>query len=141
MSAQVGIRKISEGPNNLVIRVDMVCTGGEMTKQVIFSPSDLDPARPDTETAFRVMQAWWGTPGFTLFLGYNTLSDTPVWTFSGDNHIDFRSFGGLMDYASIPPGDVDGKLWISTQGFVEIGTTGNLILDLKKTNTAVAGIV
>ena len=52
------------------------------------------------------------------------------------NHIDFRSFGGLVDpnaYIRPPNGD-NGILTISTNGFGQVGSQGSLILDLRLTS-------
>jgi len=59
----------------------------------------------------------------------------PVWTLARDSgcHADFRSFGGLRDYDTVPPGDENGKLWISTNG-LDLGSQGHVIVDLKKIN-------
>ena len=136
--AQVAITKIAEGNAHIIIRVDLKSDGvtGELVNEVILSPSDLVPSRPNNRTAFRIMQAWYGLVWFDILLGYGTVSPQTIWTISKDcdSHIDFRSFGGLMDYATYPPGDVSGKLWISTNGFGTPGSTGTLILELRKTN-------
>ena len=140
--AQVTVRKIVEGDSHVIIRVHMVSdVVGELHNYVLLSPSDLVPVRPNTATAFRITQAWYGCATFSLVLGYNTMAPAPVWTLppNAGNHVDFRCFGGLTDYATSPPADVDGKLWVSTIGFNSAGSQGSLVLELRKTNSASAG--
>ena len=139
--SQVAVTKIAEGNSHIVIRVDMLSDGsGELINRVILSPSDLEPVTKNNATAFRIMQIWSGLPAFDVTFGFGTLSPKTIWTTAvdGGNHIDFRSFGGLMDYATKPASDVDGKLWISTRNFTPVGTAGSLVLELRKTNSASA---
>lgn len=134
--AQVTTTKVVEGESHVVIRVNLVNEeGGELINAVIISPSDLVPYRPNNATAFRIAQLWYGLDGFSATLGFDTVTPRTAWTLGAgtDSHVDFRSFGGLMDYATVPPADVTGKLWISTRGFV-LGMSGSLVLELRKTN-------
>jgi hypothetical protein len=135
--AQVTILKVVEGNAHVVIRVNLASLGvGELENTVILSPSDLVPVRPNTATAFRIMQIWSGLSQFDVTLGFDTTAPVDVWTLvrGADAHVDFRSFGGLMDYATAPPAAVDGKLWISTLGFNVAGLRGSLVLELRKTS-------
>ena len=141
--AQVTVRKVVEGQSHLVLRVDLLSDGtGELTDYVILSPSDLNPAKPNNIPAFRIMQVWCGLVGFSLTLKTGTLAPSVLWTLSSshDSHVDFRSFGGLIDAAVYdnPPSDDDGKLTISTSSFGIAGTAGSFVLELRKTNQASA---
>lgn len=133
---QVTTTKVVEGESHVVIRVNLVNEeGGELTNVTILSPTDLVPRRINNATAFRIMQIWSGLDQFSATLGFDTVTPRDIWTLGVgvDSHVDFRSFGGLPDYATTPPADVTGKLWISTRGFV-LGAKGSLVLELRKTN-------
>lgn len=133
--SQVTIRKIVEGDSHLVVRVSFLSDGtGELVNEVVLSPSDLVPARPNSKPAFRIMQLWYGLPGFDVTLGYGTLQPEAAWTIARDTcpHVDFRSFGGLRDYDTVPPSDENGKLWVSTNGFTTAGSKGSIVLELRK---------
>lgn len=142
--SQVTITKVVEGDSHLVARFDFLSDGvtGELDKYVILSPSDLIPPRKNNATAFRIVQVWYGLARFDIVFGYGTLTPRPCWTLARDcdSHTDFRCFGGIMDYATAPPSDVDGKLWVTTIGFAPVGSSGTVVLELRKTNTASAGI-
>lgn len=136
--SQVTVTKIVEGASHLVARLDFVSDGsGELLNEVVLSPSDLNPAQSDTRPAFRIMQVWFGLVWFDVVFGYGTLQPQPVWTIARDTgcHVDFRSFGGLRDYAGVPPGDGNGKLWISTNGFDQLGSMGTIVIELRKLDT------
>ena len=55
--SQVTIRKIVEGDSHLVVRVSFLSDGtGELVNDVVLSPSDIVPARPNRKQALRIMQ-------------------------------------------------------------------------------------
>ena len=138
---QVVVRKVTEGPSHLVLRVDMLSDGtGELANYVILSPSDLNPSRPNNIPAFNLRQAWYAMVWFDVVIGAGTVIPRPIWTLARDcdSHIDFRSFGGILDSSAYdaPPSDDNGKLTISTNGFAQANSTGTLVLELQKTNQA-----
>ena len=135
---QVTVQKIVEGDAHVVIRLVLLADGsGDLEKSVILSPEDLVPPRKANRVTFRIMQVWYGLADFDAEFGFNTVAPAPIWTIAHGTgtHVDFRNFGGLMEYPTIPPEDVDGKLWISTAGMTTAGQTGSFVLELRKTNT------
>ena len=140
---QVTVRKVVEGPSHLVIRVNLQSDGtGELLNYVILSPSDLNPPIRDNVPAFRIMQIWAGLVWFDVTLKAGVAVPSTLWTHPRDydGHVDFRSFGGLIDEAvySNPLPDDNGKLTLSTSGFNEVGSRGTLVIELRKTNQASA---
>lgn len=133
---QVTTTKVVEGAANLIIRVDLLNNdaSGELDNYVILSPSDCVPPRSNNKPNFRIMQIWYGMVWFDVVLKYGTLSPEPIWTLTRDsgNFIDFRGFGGVVDTETNPPGDENGKLVISTNGFSAPGSQGHLIIALRK---------
>lgn len=136
---QVVVTKVTEAVSHLVIRVDMLSDGsGELQNYVFLSPSDCNPPKPNNKPGFRIMQAWYAFVWFDVALSAGTLQPSPLWTLPRDHgpHVDFRSFGGIIDsnvYAS-PPADDTGKLRITTNGFAQLGSQGSFVLELRKTN-------
>ena len=137
--AQVTVIKVVEA-HFLVIRVNLVNNdgGGELLNYPILSPSDLNPPRANNRPTFRILQMWYGAVWFDFTIGAGTLTPVPLWTVARDcdSHIDFRSFGGLVDqnvYA-VPPDDDNGVLTISTNGFNTLGSQGTIVLSLSKTS-------
>lgn len=132
---QVTITKIVEGENHLVFRMNFLGDGsGELTNEVVLSPSDLVPTRENNKPCFRIMQVWYGL-GFDATFGYGTLQPEAVLTITKNSgsHTDFRSFGGLRDKDTVPPGDENGKLWVITTGLTA-GARGLVVLELRKLN-------
>ena len=138
---QVTVRKIVEGRTNLVLRVDLKGDGtGELEDYVILAPEDLAKVPvPKNIPAFRLMQVWYSMVWFDVSLKVGTLTKDPIWTLARDTspHVDFRSFGGLIDpnVYDVQPQDTDGKLTISTSEFT-LGSAGAIVLSLELTNAA-----
>lgn len=138
---QVTVRKIVEGRTGLVLRVDLEGDGtGELVNEVIFSPEDLNVVPvPKRIPAFRLQQIWYSMVWFDVSLKVGTLTPDPIWPLARgtDSHVDFRSFGGLIDPTvyDVQPPDTDGKLTLSTSDFI-LGSIGTIVLELKLTNAA-----
>ena len=136
---QITTIKVAEGDSSLVLRVNLLSDGsGELLNVPFLSPSDLVPSRANNRPAFRIMQMWYGTVWFDFAISVNSAFPVPLWTVARDcdSHIDFRSFGGLLDqnvYA-VPPAVNDGTLMLSTDGFEPVGSQGSIVLQLTKTN-------
>lgn len=133
--AQVTVQKVVEGPSNITIRLNLLSDGsGELTNFVILSATDLSPVRPNTGPMFKIKQLWFGMVWFDITLSMNSLAPEPVWTVARDceNHVDFRSFGGLGTALLNPPADYDGKLMISTNGFAAAGSQGSMVIEMLK---------
>lgn len=137
---QINIIKVSEADQALVLRINMLSDGsGELTNEPILSPSDLVPPRPNNKATFRIQQVWYSLVWFDATFGAGTLQPAVLWTLARDcdSHTDFRSFGGLLDQGvyPAPPGDDNGVLTISTNGFGQLGSQGTIVLSLIKTNS------
>lgn len=137
--AQVTVIKAVEGPSNIVIRVNLMSDGsGELMNYPILAAQDLVPSRPNRTPSFSIRQAWWGFSWFDLTLFAGTLQPAQMWTFVRDteNHVDFRSFAGMLDQNIyiVPPDDDDGVLSITTNNFGPVGMQGTLVLDIQKMN-------
>ena len=133
--AQATTTILVNGETSLV-RVDLLSDGsGELTNFVVLKPSDLLNTATNTQPMFRIMQIWYSMVWFDVTVGVGTLQPSPLWTLARDtaHNYDFRSFGGLVDYAQTPAIDENGELWISTNGFTTAGSIGNIILELRKT--------
>lgn len=136
--AQVTIIKVVEGPSDITIRVNLMGDGtGELRNFPILAATSLNPSKPNGVPSFNIRQAWWGFVWFDVTVFAGTLSPAQLFTFTRDtdSHVDFRSFGGLLDqnvYADPLPDD-NGILNISTNNFV-IGSAGTLVLQIQKTN-------
>lgn len=136
---QITTTKVVEGESLLVIRVNLLSDGsGELVNVPFLSPSDLVPPRANNRPTFRIAQLWYGLVWFDVTIGAGTLQPVPIWTIARDcdSHVDFRSFGGLLDqnvYSS-PPNDDNGVLTITTNGFAPVGSQGTITLSLVKTN-------
>lgn len=136
--AQITTTKLVEGPNSVIVKVDLLNNDNtvEIEDAVFFSPSDLFPALPNNKPTFRIMQVWYGFTTFAVIIKSGSITPFTFWTFpaSTHNHIDFRSFGGVTDTAAhaSPPANVSGKLTIATKGFGVAGSLGSFILELRK---------
>lgn len=137
--AQITTIKVAEGPSSLILRVNLLSDGsGELINAPFLAASDLNPPGRNVSPSFRVLQLWYACVWFDVTLSVGTLSPVVLWTMARDcdSHIDFRSFGGLVDqnvYASPPVVD-DGILMLTTNNFAPVGSQGTIVLALSKTN-------
>lgn len=123
----------------LVVRVNLLSNGtGELINSPILEPRDLVPSRPNNRPTFRISQLWYGLVWFDATIGAGTLQPVPLWTIARDcdSHVDFRSFGGLLDQNvyTAPPDDDNGILTLTTNGFAVLGSQGTIVMSLVKTN-------
>lgn len=137
---QINIIKVSEGDSALILRVNMLSDGsGELQNVPFLSPSDLSPPRPNNKPTFRIQQVWYGLVWFDTTVCAGTLQPAVLWTLARDcdSHIDFRSFGGILDQGvyPVPPGDDNGVLTLSTNNFAPVGSQGTIVFSLIKTNS------
>lgn len=137
--AQVTVIKAGEGPSHITIRVNLMSDGsGELVNYPILAAQDLNPPKPNVTPSFNVRQAWWGLVWFDVTLFAGSLQPVQIFTFprDTDNHIDFRSFMGMLDQNTyiVPPVDDDGVLNITTNNFGVLGSQGTLVLDVQKLN-------
>ena len=141
--AQVTVLKAAEGPSRIIVRVYLQSDGtGELVNYPLLTAGDLNPARQGIKPLFNIRQAWYSMVWFDFSLFAGTLQPAPLWTFARDcdSHIDFRSFGGLLDsnVYTQPPSVDDGVLLISTNNFAPVNSMGSLVLEIQKTNYASA---
>ena len=153
--------KIMDGPSHITLQVFLQSDGasGELNNFVLLDPNgDVSPPMPNRQ-AFIIKQVWYEMVGFSAVFSFNALNPYPVWTLTpgASLHHDWRFFGGLRDYSSMPlfpskynpahpsgipqygevdPGtggvDSDGKLLISTVGFTDLGDSASFVLWIEK---------
>ena len=157
--------KLMDGPSHVTLQVFMRSDGGsgELTNFVLLDPDgDISPPMPNRQ-AFTIKQIWYEITGFTITFAFNSLNPYPVWTLTPGASLkhDWRFFGGLRDYSSMPlfpnkynPGsmtgiqqygspdpltggiDSDGKLLMTTTGFTDANDTAAFVLWIEKRDRA-----
>lgn len=134
---------------------------GDLTNYPILDPAtDLTPLMLPKRQSLIIKQVWYELSNFTATLLFNSLAPWPAWTFTPgvDSFHDFRFFGGISDNSSEPlldnqsvpnsaqstiplatialPNtygiDSDGKLLVTTRGFTEWNSSGQLVLWMEK---------
>ena len=143
--AQVTATKVVEGSSHVVVAFNMVSDGsGELNNYVIFSPSDLNPPRPNNQPTFRIVQLWYGCVWFDVSILFASNTPRLAWTIARDcdSHNDFRSFGGFIDYQGNPAqADYSGQLMLSTNEFGTVGSVGTITMELRLLNNQSAAYV
>jgi len=121
---------ISDGPSKAIITVYLESDGveGELTNYVLLDP-EVDFTPPADQMS--ILQVWCSLSWFDALLSFDDLVPFPSWLLTRDasNYHDLRYFGGIKDRSGI---DHTGKLLLSTIGFDVIGSTGTLVIELKK---------
>ena len=124
--------KISDGPSKAVYQFYLESgVQGELENEVLLDPTlDFDPPLTDKDQ-ITINQIWYSFSWFDALLTFDALEKFPSWVLTRDseNYFDFRYFGGLKDRSGI---DSTGKLFLTTTGFAPIGSTGTIIIEVKK---------
>ena len=131
--AQVTTRTLAQGESKLLLHVWLESDGsGELSDHVLVSPDELVP-KLDLSPTLRILQVWHSFVWFDAVLKFGGLVPRPFWAFARDakGHFDFRHFGGICDYSSVPPSDDNGKILLSTNGFT-LGSQGSLVIEFRK---------
>lgn len=134
MANTVRITKLLEGPKTAVFHVFLQSDGssGELTDSVLIDPTtSFSPALPATN-AMTIEEIWYQLDGFAALLEFDATTDVGVVTLSsapGDSHFDFRSFGGIKDFAGSA---ATGKLQVTTNGFTAATDNGFIIIQVRK---------
>lgn len=131
----VTTRKVVEGPTNLILHVFLESNGvdGELVNYPILSPSECVPVLAN-QPSMRVVRIWYSMVWFDITFSWGGLVPRPFWTIARDTVtcVDFEKFGGMIDYATVPPSDDNGKLLITTNNFEPAGSQGSLALEIRK---------
>jgi hypothetical protein len=166
MANTVNRLKIMDGPSHVTLHVYLQSDGasGELVNYVILDPDDdLIPNMPKRQNLI-VKQIWYETGGFNITFAFNSINPWPFWTLTpgASLHHDWRFFGGIRDYSGMPlmansyqpsigwqtavpqsaPSPMtggltsDGKLLITTSGFVDAKDSASFVLWMEKRDRA-----
>ena len=80
-----------------------------------------------------IRQAWFSTAWFDMILGFESVTNDRYVTLARDTDFDleFKQFGGIFDntpYEAAPTGN----LTLTTRDFAPLGSSGFLVLEIKK---------
>ena len=121
---------LSDGPSKAVLSVYMQSDGveGELVNYLLLDPQ-VDLAVPVNDLS--ILQIWYSFGWFDGLLAFDDVVPVPAWNLSRDGvgYCDFRYFGGFADRAGI---DKTGKIFLTTSGFAVPGSTGTLVIEVKK---------
>lgn len=137
MANLIDIQKIMDGPSHVTVHCFMRSDGveGDLTDAVIIDPWELVP-RMSRKQNLILKRVWYELLGFTITLAFGMDSGSrPFWTLGPGSSLehDWRFFGGLTDRAGGTLGmTANGKLLMSTQGFVDTTDSGSFVLWLEK---------
>lgn len=132
MANTVAIRKIVDGPRNVVIHVYLASDGssGELTDQVLIDPVvDLGLTVGERMSIECITSSM---SGFHARVEFDTglVDDKMIWVITEHDSIaKFEDIGGLRDKSG---SDGTGKLQITTTGFTSLGDEGSIIFKVKK---------
>lgn len=130
MSHQVTITKMIDGPRHAIFHIYLESEGteGELKNYVVVDP-EVDFGIKSLPIS--ITQVWSSLIWFDASLSFDALEPYPGWTLARDtgNHVDFRHFGGIKDRTDA---ERTGKIYLTTNGFEDVGSRGTIILEVKK---------
>jgi hypothetical protein len=138
MANIITVSELMDGPSHVTIHCFMKSdpTDGEVTNYVLIDPVDLSPPLAKKQNLI-LKQVWYEVGGFavTFSFGREDGNNLPIWTLTpgASLHHDWRFFGGLRDRVGDPSGlTANGKLLMSTNGFLDNSDSGSFVLWLEK---------
>ncbi len=149
MANILNMQIINEGSQKAVIHWYMESDGneGEFQNKVMLDPvtdfavpvvQQFNEDRLKLPPSLTILELWSSTAWFDITLGFDGINPAqglpyPMVTIArdADFYMDFRGFGGIKDRTpyTVQP---TGKLLISTRDFAPLGSTGFLVLTLRK---------
>jgi hypothetical protein len=123
---------LNDGPKKAIVSLYLESDGveGELKNYpVLDCVNDFVGGTRDMRMA--ILQVWYGFSWFDGILAFDDLNPMPSWQLPRDTggYYDFRYFGGVQDRTSI---DRTSKLYLSTNGFAQLGSVGTIIIEVKK---------
>ncbi len=132
MANTIAIRKVNDGPRNVVVHVYLASDGatGELTDQVLIDPvADLGLTKGQRMSVECITSSM---SGFHARVEFDTglVEDKMIWVITEDgSESKFENIGGLRDKSGL---DGTGKFQITTTGFTSLGDEGSMIIQIKK---------
>lgn len=144
MSNHVTRTILNNGSKTLLLHVYLESNGsdGELDKYVLADPELYDSVFTNRiiqrNMKLTLTQVWYSFNWFDGLISFDQLNPVPCWLLPRDasNYADFRYFGGLahrvVDPQTNQVNDRTGKLLLSTSGFAPLGSTGTMVLEIRK---------
>ena len=135
---------LNNGSRNLLLHVYLESEGfqGELDKYVLADPELYDTIFTNKiilpNMKLTLTQVWYSFNWFDGLLSFDAVNPVPCWLLPRDasNYADFRYFGGLanryIDPQTVKGTDRTGKILLSTSGFAPLGSTGTMVMEIKK---------
>ena len=134
MAASITLTKLVDGSKRQVVHATILSDNAELTDEKIYDFSEDGTLTGDTTAAkIKIDQVWFSNPTaagqiFVEFVGGSVDKLACGSGFNGNDHQDFRDFGGIPNHAASPTGDIS----ITTLGFAN-NDQAVVILDISRT--------
>lgn len=116
---------ILDGPRNVVVKATGVLDTSDVTNLVIVNAAALLPVPPK----LKIMKINYSvSDGMNVQLNWDAITDVPILTLSGQDHIKFDKFGGLVNNSGAGR---TGNILLSTIGWSGVKSY-SLTLELRK---------
>ena len=130
---------LANGSKSIIVHVYMESDGneGELTNYVLIDPI-VDFPEADKNIRPVVTQIWHSFSWFDALLSFDDLVPAPSWNLARDGigYTDLRYFGGIKDRFTEPntkaSSDRTGKILLTTVDFAPQGSTGTMIIEIRK---------
>ena len=131
MAASLTTTNIVNGSKRLIVHGTILSDGDELANEEIYDFSG--DASAVSAAGVKINQVWFSNPTaagqiFVEFVGGSVDKLACGSGFNGNDHQDFRDFGGIPNHAASPTGDIS----ITTLGFAN-NDQAVVILDISRT--------
>jgi len=137
MAAQATQQVISNGPRNLILKYTI---GGDSLLDVS-ADTLVDISSLDSNigvSGYRLERAQWSLTGMSAKLAWESgATDVDLIQLAdGDGEVDFSSFGGVVNNATLPTGNIV----YTTTGYGTAGDGGSMVLEFKKKSSTTVSL-
>ena len=128
MAVSFAAQTIHDGPRNLVVKLQLVGDGTDVTALLLINVSDYSGPTPGVGASVKVMRVQWQLDNFIATLLWDATTDVEFLTLEGEGDRDFSAIGGLINNSGT---GIPGDIMLTTVGNAAT-EDGTIILWMKK---------
>ena len=128
MAVTATAQTIHDGARNLVVKLQLVGDGSDVTALQVINASAYSNPVPGVGASLKLMKVVWALDSFIATLLWDADSDIEFLTLQGEGMMDYTDIGGLINNAGT---GITGDIMMTTVGNAA-GEDGTIVLHMKK---------
>ena len=128
MAVTATAQTIHDGPRNLVVKLQLVGDGTDVTALKVIDASTYSNPTPGAGASLKVVKVQWQLDNFIATLLWDASTDVEFLIMEGEGERDFSDIGGLINNAG---SGITGDIMMTTVGNANT-EDGTIVLHMKK---------